>query len=1361
MCKSSLQTACSTLQPRCGLYALDAATGAVAWRFDTELPLGHSPTVADGVVYFGGYDRKIHALNALTGAPLWEFAGGAGFSTNPLVVEGRVIVGNRDGVLYAIGAHGTAQQGQLIWRYDVGEPFDQSPAYQDGVVYFVGGDIRAYAVRAANGQLVWRSATLPGEQYQSYWPVIYRDKVVFTGAHQYRTGMMPGTRSAQIPGLPPDDDYMSLTKHDIWPNNLDTEAVIGPQVPDAGAWAHGFPVLDASLVSEYLEDNPDGHPNWHKPFRRLYVVLNRSDGSEYSQDVDGDGHRDYAPIGYFASKTGNTYPPIVGLNDDVIYQNALTGRTANFGNSRGYVTGWNIGTAQLSLVSTESSGEEPQSISGGGNVIYRSICCDRVGSWQDLANGRGGNLWDYSNQLVTKAPGYDVMWWGTSYPGNLSRLVGVYGNQNGIYNSHGDQNPIVPYAGKLYVHRSNAIIAFGPESGAGQQPLLTINPVTDSVVAPTPTELKVHLESEVQAVIDAGNLNPGYIGLGQFLPRALKTPFENPGETMYTLTRAYPYLTPALQGQVRVYLQQQFAEYFNPTMYARKGWAEGAPREAIDYPQEIRDSFTTQPKRPSVSGWSWFYPQHNFYAMWKYAQIVPEDAVKAYTLAKSKLVVPVPATADLVTNPYEHNTYIAGYIGFLNLQELAGAASTDAALRAQVTDELNRILALRVSTFDKDTPWVDPTGQYPAGNVHYRGLNVARNFMYLAPELGQYMRQHALPQVAEALAEYNRVAPYWFVSRHAAAVDEGAMSIPYDNWALFQAKAYILGEPYAQLVKYLDVPAYAVGDLYYIDDLIAALDASGMAPSPTATPATPGATATRTPTSVATATRTPTPLPATATLTPTRTSTPPAATATRTPTRTATPLPGATATPTPTRTLTPPPATATRTPTSTVAPTATRTATPGPAPQGVRRVNAPYFPDNVVYSRTGVFWFGRVGPSENYVDVRVGYSNSELVINTSAVDRRLHYDRTITPSEMTDWDAVTLYLDLDGNTGAAPDANAFRIERQLNHWEADANYLVAYRGNGSDWVSAPIAISANSGWRGNAPNDNVDDRGWTTEIHIPFSSLGLSGRPADGAVWGLGVTIHDRDSQAGPPNPVMGWPESLDVRRPATWGQLAFGVPAYAPPAASPGETVTIRHGLAGANVTDAMVGGGATCAEGMTDFFGQWGDANYAGIDQTSVHNQRDVADWPCFAKTYLTFPLNSVPTGKVILSATLTLHQFGGGGAGWTPPAVRSMIWVHTITDPWQEDRITWNNAPLSGENISSTWVDPLDAFPGWPGIPYEWDVSRAVAEAYSSGKPLQLAMYTGDGAYHSGKYFSTSDTGEWNAVARPTLNIVWGNP
>ena len=60
-----------------------------------------------------------------TGTQLWEYAGAlAGYDTNPLVVDGLVILGmtNRDGNLYAIGAHGTSQQGQLVWKYQTGGP---------------------------------------------------------------------------------------------------------------------------------------------------------------------------------------------------------------------------------------------------------------------------------------------------------------------------------------------------------------------------------------------------------------------------------------------------------------------------------------------------------------------------------------------------------------------------------------------------------------------------------------------------------------------------------------------------------------------------------------------------------------------------------------------------------------------------------------------------------------------------------------------------------------------------------------------------------------------------------------------------------------------------------------------------------------------------------------------------------------------------------------------------------------------------------------------------------------------------------------------------------------------------------------
>ncbi|OQY93906.1 MAG: hypothetical protein B6D39_02270, partial [Anaerolineae bacterium UTCFX2] len=51
-----------------GLYALHSVDGSVVWRYDTNMPLGNSPTVIGNTLYVAGYDRKLHALNAITGA---------------------------------------------------------------------------------------------------------------------------------------------------------------------------------------------------------------------------------------------------------------------------------------------------------------------------------------------------------------------------------------------------------------------------------------------------------------------------------------------------------------------------------------------------------------------------------------------------------------------------------------------------------------------------------------------------------------------------------------------------------------------------------------------------------------------------------------------------------------------------------------------------------------------------------------------------------------------------------------------------------------------------------------------------------------------------------------------------------------------------------------------------------------------------------------------------------------------------------------------------------------------------------------------------------------------------------------------
>lgn len=800
-----------------GLYALHSMDGSVVWRYDTNMPLGNSPTVIGDILYVGGYDRKLHVLNAVTGAHLWEFTGaGAGFDTNPLVVDGRVFVGNRDGTMYAIGAHGSPNQGQLLWKFETGGPIHLSAAYANGVIYFASNDNFAYALNAVNGSLVWKSQKMPGDGFHSYWPVVHGDKVIFSGAPAYRNDLIPGTRSLTRPDGTPFDNYNTLQIYDIFSNAPDG-TILGPLIPSQD-WSNGFPVVDASRITEYLENNPNPDPYMHKPWRRTVIVLNRSDGSEFTFDSDNDGYKEYAPIAHWGTKSGNRYPPVVGP-DGILYFNNVYQKS---GDPQGKVMGWNVGTKYFSSVGGQGAIVEPQALSAGGSLIYRNLCCDRVGDYFDVyGNIPRGQMWSYD--LDSKAPGYDPMW--TILPG-WPRLQGWYKGDtnsiNGIYHNHGDQNPIIPYAGKLFVHRSNTVIAFGSGTTYGKLPLLKANAVPSTSAPLSESNLKQRLEDEVLKIIQAGHLRPGYYNNGQFaLYKELADYFDNPGDTLYTLSIAYPHLSSGVQQQLRTYLQREYQDYFSPVMYARIGWAEGTAREAMPLPSDLQSSLSTKPKAENSTGFSWYYPQHNFYAMWKYVEVFPEQAGNAYDQAKSKLIVPVPsvATTDYFRQkPYELNAYIAGYVGFLRLQELAGRTSQDAALRTSVTNELNRLYQLRVSIFSKDTYWVED-------GYHRRSLNIARNFMMLVPELGDYLRQNALSRVTEAVNEYEYIAPYWFVTRYESMMNEGTMSPLYNYPALFQAKALILDASSSELTKYIDAPAFERGDLFHIQNLVYAIEA--------------------------------------------------------------------------------------------------------------------------------------------------------------------------------------------------------------------------------------------------------------------------------------------------------------------------------------------------------------------------------------------------------------------------------------------------------------------------------------------------------------------------------------------------------
>lgn len=397
-----------------------------------------------------------------------------------------------------------------------------------------------------------------------------------------------------------------------------------------------------------------------------------------------------------------------------------------------------------------------------------------------------------------------------------------------------------------------------------------------------------------------------------------------------------------------------------------------------------------------------------------------------------------------------------------------------------------------------------------------------------------------------------------------------------------------------------------------------------------------------------------------------------------------------------------------------------------------------------------IFWFGRVDEANNYADVRLYHYDVYLTVVVTIIDRQVWYDTTPSAAELPSWDAISLYLDLNGNTNPSLSQAAYLFQSEIG-------FKAGYHWNGSTWVTGPNDFIAEAGGRG-YPNSELDDKGWQVEFKIPFTSLGLSGPPVDETKWGFAVVLHDRDNVSGSLFRATRWPEGANLQSPATWGQLILGQQLSGePPAIASGRAI-IRHGLNGAQVVDGHVGGRTNCGENV-DHWSEWGNTNYYGDTIMNIQNQWDVSDYPCFSKYYVTFPLPALPPGKILISATLSLTLFGnaGGGVYGAPPD--SYIQVFIASQDWDEHTLTWNNAPLAQENISGAWVYPRNYV--LPYETYHWDVKRAVAQAYQAGTPLRLAVYSADGEMHSGKYFYTSDSDDWGGETRPTLTIVWGDP
>jgi outer membrane protein assembly factor BamB len=127
------------------VYALNAATGALKWKFKTGDVVHASPAIADGVLFIGSWDSYFYALDAATGKEKWRFKTGddpdihnqVGIQSSAAVADGMVYFGCRDSNLYALDA----ATGTKKWAFPTkGSWVIASPAVKDGKVYFATSD---------------------------------------------------------------------------------------------------------------------------------------------------------------------------------------------------------------------------------------------------------------------------------------------------------------------------------------------------------------------------------------------------------------------------------------------------------------------------------------------------------------------------------------------------------------------------------------------------------------------------------------------------------------------------------------------------------------------------------------------------------------------------------------------------------------------------------------------------------------------------------------------------------------------------------------------------------------------------------------------------------------------------------------------------------------------------------------------------------------------------------------------------------------------------------------------------------------------------------------------------------------------
>ena len=331
----------------------NVANLGLTWSFDTDYQRGleATPIVADGIMYVSGNWNVVYALNAATGELLWKFdpkvpkhwgrmACCDAVNRGVALWEDKVITGTLDGRLIAIDA----LTGEKVWdvmtlpKYlDKNYPYTITGAPRvfkgkviignGGAEYGVRGFVSAYDVNT--GELAWRFYTVPGNPAEGF-----EDEAVANAANtwsgewwQYGGGgtvwdsIVYDEELDQIligvgNGSPWDRSVRSPGGGD----NLYLSSIVALD-PDTGKYKWHYQEIPAEnwdytatqhiMLADMIWQGEPKKVIWHAPKNGFFFIIDRSNGQLLSAEPYGDVNW----ASHYDMETGR---PVE--NDSAVYQ---------------------------------------------------------------------------------------------------------------------------------------------------------------------------------------------------------------------------------------------------------------------------------------------------------------------------------------------------------------------------------------------------------------------------------------------------------------------------------------------------------------------------------------------------------------------------------------------------------------------------------------------------------------------------------------------------------------------------------------------------------------------------------------------------------------------------------------------------------------------------------------------------------------------------------------------------------------------------------------------------------------------------------------------------------------------------------